>query len=425
MRLRGANLRRTLLAVSCLVSLAVLCPPRGACSAGRAQATLWVLQPGDELVEFDVTSFSRLRSVKLPATLSQNPEGLSVNATGKVLCALDNQVLLTWDGSTSRTITSPPRDTPANAQATTIADTSREWLLGADGESLFMTENAFAKQLDPHGGEKSVVDKVRVVRTDFSGRALGEVLRFEFPPCECETGACSETCPEAVAWAPGGVVGEFFFLSHFVQGQLSASFGPSFVYRKGPEGWRSTESRGSGEGLRDASDGGTSFIELASDGGCCGWENESSDQAIFRSADTSLVIFDEWPRYRNQDYDVSFFVASARIAPGAGRAAFSIRSTEPGTADLRNSADGHPDTLELASIRRAQAELPMVEVVDIRPRSATILRLPHADLIGWVGESVILVTEGTRVVAVDVSTQHEAPTGITVRTAADVFLVRP
>ncbi len=393
-------------------------------AADSAKPRLWVLEPAGELVELDPADFSRLRSFKLPPAVLSAPARLVINAAGQLLCALGDDQYWTWDGRTSRTFGSISGEHPAASGALAAADTSRQWFLGADGRSLVVAENAFAKTLEPDGNEKSVVNRVRVLRADFSGQVRGPIAAFEFPPCDCATGSCSETCPEVFVWAPSGVVGDFFFLTHVVPGQIGATYGPSFLYRAEPSGWRTLAARGTGDSVIDAAAGGTWWIEINTDGGCCGWTNESSDQATLFSPDTSEVIFDEWSRLKNQDYDVSFYVANARLAPGSRRVAYTIRTTATATEELRVSADGHADPAELASIRRSLAEVPVVEVRGLGAEPGVTLRLAHADLVGWASERELLVVEADRLVAIDVVTKRERPTGITLRGAADAFLIR-
>ncbi|HEY6195998.1 MAG TPA: hypothetical protein VI504_13230 [Candidatus Eisenbacteria bacterium] len=410
-------------ALTCLLPLAIPGVARDAFAAG-AKPRLWVLQPGGNLVEFDSADFSRLESLKLPPAVLSSPGRLAINAGGQILCALGDDQYWTWDGRTSRTFGSVSTEHPLAAGALAAADTSRQWFLGADGSTLFVAENAFAKTLEADGNEKSVVNRVRVLQTDFSGRTLGELATFAFPPCECATGSCSETCPEALVWAPEGVVGDFFFLTHVVPGQIGATYGPTFLYRAASGGWRAFATKSAGDSIADASAGGAPWIEIDGDGGCCGWTNQGSDRATLYVRDTSQVVFDEWTRYRNQDYDVSFYLANARLAPGNRRAAYTIRATETAIAELRLSDDGHADPAELAAIRRGLAELPVVEVCGLSVERGVTLRLAHADLVGWASDHELLVVEADRLVAVDVITKRERATGITLRGAGDAYLVR-
>ena len=128
-------------------------------------------------------------------------------------------------------------------------------------------------------------------------------------------------------------------------------------------------------------------------------------------------------RYHNQDYDVSFYTPNAVIAPGGGRVAYTVVASERAGKELRLSSDGHANSLELAAIEKALAELPVVEVQEPARGAVPILRLPRAELVGWSSPSEIVIVEAGRVVAVDVATRRRRESGIRVRSAADVFLV--
>jgi hypothetical protein len=87
------------------------------------------------------------------------------------------------------------------------------------------------------------------------------------------------------------------------------------------------------------------------------------------------------------------------------------------------SVDGHPDTLELASIRRSLLEMPVVEIRAVRPQPALLLRLQHAELVGWASDHEVLVTEHRHLVGIDVITNARRESGIEVRSAEDASVV--
>jgi hypothetical protein len=115
--------------------------------------------------------------------------------------------------------------------------------------------------------------------------------------------------------------------------------------------------------LLDINADGSAWVTADVDGGCCGWYNEGSEQTYFRGGDTAQVVFDEWSAFGNNDYDVSFYTAAARISPDARCIALSVHATDGPGAELRLSADGHADPLELHSVQAALADMPVVEVV--------------------------------------------------------------
>ena len=76
-----------------------------------------------------------------------------------------------------------------------------------------------------------------------------------------------------------------------------------------------------------------------------------------------------------------------------------------------------------AAIRSSLSDLPMVEVVDVRPRPTRVLRLAHAELVGWASDSEVIVVEKGRLVGIDVLTKQQRESGIVVRSPADAFVV--
>lgn len=270
----------------------------------------------------------------------------------------------------------------------------------------------------------TVTTRFHVERRSLAGGPHDRLLEQSFEPCSCATGACSETCSEAEAWAPGGVVDDFLFVKHWVPGQLGAAYGPSFLLRRAARGWQPTPIARTVEQFLAAADGGSTWIEVECDAGCCGWSNESSDRTTWVAAGRIRVLFDEWSRYHNRDYDVSFFTSHARIAPDRRHVALTIRATEPAGAE-RPSSEGHPDSLGLAAIRRALADLPMVEVHGTGSDSTVRRRVTHAEAIGWSSALELVILERGRLVALDVRTGRRREPDIRVRNAADAIVTRP
>jgi hypothetical protein len=381
--------------------------------------TLWVMQPPDQIVRYDVSSFSRIGAVTIPAQALAAPDRFQVNRLGQMLFELDGggetalgQAWL-WNGTAATT--TQPLTGPAGSR-------SRRWLLATNGPSVFTVEHEFRSNSDPNDDLPDSVDtRVRVKESGLDGKPVGTVMDYQFPRCECSTGTCSESCPEAAVWAPGHIVDGFFFLTNWIPGQLGSTYEGTYLYRRDAKGWHATRSRANGQYFLDATDAGDTWTEAMQDGGCCGWTNEGSDQTMLVTRDSSRVLFDEWPRYHNQDYDVSFFTSSARFAPEGRRVAITI-GTEAANAEIRLSEDGHPDDLELASIRRSLAELPMVEVYDLRPQPVLLRRVPRVELVGWTSESDLLLVDRGQLVSIDARTGARKESEIHVTGAGRAFL---
>jgi hypothetical protein len=406
-----------------LATLVVGILPPPAAAAG-APARLWALQPGARLVAFDLSDFSRRDSLEIPPVGFDRPELLMLGG-GEALLPIDDQRIWVWDGAASRTFSAtaglPYPRTPPGVEAVA----SRQWFLTAD-RGLLVAENDFATTPGVNPGAMPVVaTRFHVERLDLAGRPSGRLLEHSFEPCSCATGACDETCPQGDLWAPGGVAADYFFVTHWVPGQLNSEFQSSFLCRRGPGGWRSTPLPHAVERFLDAADSGSTWIEVQGDGGCCGWANEGSDRTTWVRRAGSQVLFDEWARFHNQDYDVSFSTRNALIAPGGRRVAYTVVASEKAGAELRLSSDGHPNSLELAAIEKTLAGLPMVEVQEPALGADPTLRLPGAELVGWSSPAEVVIVENGRVVAVDVTTRRRRESQVRVRSAADVYLVRP
>ena len=150
----------------------------------------------------------------------------------------------------------------------------------------------------------------------------------------------TEPCPDPDVWAPGGVVRGCAVLTHWEMSKWSEE--PGLVeaagyrtrYLRVAQGWRAAElDQTWSDELLDVSADGSSWVVATPDDGCCGWSNDCSDQTTFGGADSNVVVFDEWPTFRNKDYDVSFFTAGAHIGPDDRYVALSIHATEGPAAD--------------------------------------------------------------------------------------------
>jgi hypothetical protein len=396
------------------------------------EVTLWVVQPPGELVAFEPSDFSRIGGVRIPPAAFDDPSQLAVNGHGQFLVRLDDQHLWLWDGAKARTLPVVPASERASSAFHAVGGTpTRQWLLGDDGTSLFVVEGV-ARAPDDAGSD-TCETPLRMSQTDLSQRLRQDVFARTVRPCRKHMFLAAETepCPDPSVWVPDGVVRSCAVLTHWEQmGGLPEESPPDAscvrtLYISTAGGWRASEltQLQSEEPLLDISSDGSAWVQPESDGGCCGWSNDSSDQTVFGDADTTEIVFDEWSTFHNQDYDVSFYTDEARIAPDARHIAFTVRATEGAAAEIRLSAEGHADSLELNSIRASLAELPLVMVVRTRPRSAEVLRLPHVELVGWAGDSEVVVVDDGYLATVNMYTGQRRRSDIPVRSAADALIV--
>jgi hypothetical protein len=408
-------------------------------SAAQAQSPkqLWVVQEPDEIVAYDLTTFTARRVLKVPRRLLEYPEYLSINARGQMLflppegaqwanggmASAPNRVWF-WNGHEAKEWTlEATKRLGGSAGQPAVTETELQWFLSAGGDFLFCFENRFEKLTDGFGLERSVRSSSRVWRTDLDGGRLETIASLSSPGwCRCATGVCSETCAEWSFWVPEGIVDDFFLVTSFTPGQLGSTYHESTLYRRSGPRWQVKKLREPIQRPLAASEEGELLVAAVPDGGCCAWENEGDDQTLLVRNGKVSVLYDESDRYGNRSYDVSFFTADARIAPGNGLLAYTVVSTARRGGEIRLSSEGKDNAEELARVRKAIADLPAVEVVQlgIQPRSETVVR--HAELVGWVSDREILVAQDGRLAVYDIRGTKRKGTTIRVRSAADAFL---
>jgi hypothetical protein len=408
-------------------------------SAVHAQSPkqLWVLQEPDEIVEYDVTKFAARRTMKVPRRLVEHPEYLSINTKGQMVflppkgaqwgsgemaSAADRMWL--WDGHRAKESKLEGAKTRGgSAGKPTVTETALQWFLSAGGESLVWFENRFEKVTEGLGLESSVRSTARVWRTDLAGGRPETIASLSSRGwCQCATGICSETCPVWDFWAPDGAVGDFFLVTRVTVGQIELTYHESLLYQRSERRWRAKKLPQAIQKSLTASEKGELLVAALPDAGCCGSENDSSDQMLLLRNGKVSVLFDESDRYHNRNYDVSFYTADARLAAGNAMLAYTVVSTTPAGSEIRLSADGKENAEELARVRKAIGQLPAVEVVHtgIPPRLATVI--PHAGLVGWVSDRELLVAQDGRLTVYDISGNKRKETMIRARGAADAFL---
>jgi hypothetical protein len=408
-------------------------------SAAQAQSPkrLWVLQEPDQMVEYDITTFAGRRTLTVPRRLLQVPEYLSINATGQMVFLPPNGAqwgggemataagrIWFWDGRQGKESKLKGAAAPGrSAGKSTVTETALQWFLSAGGESLYWFENRFEKILDAPGVDRSVRSTASVWRTDIAGVRPETTAKLSSAGrCECTTGVCSESCPEWSFWAPDGVVDDFFVVTRVTPGQLGSTYHESLLYQRSGGTWLARKLPQPVERPLTASEKGDVLLAAVQDGGCCGWENDGNDQLLLLKNGKSSVLYDEWGRYGNRNYDVSFYAADARLAAGNTMLAYTIVSTTRTDSGIRLSSAGKENAEELARVRKAIADLPVVEVVQLGSPSRPAAAIRHAALVGWVSDRELLVAQDGRLVVYDTRGGKLKETAIRVRSAADALL---
>ncbi|MGA7217732.1 MAG: hypothetical protein WBX38_05430, partial [Candidatus Sulfotelmatobacter sp.] len=150
--------------------------------------------------------------------------------------------------------------------------------------------------------------------------------------------------------------------------------------------------------------------------------NQSDDQTLLHLNGKTLTIFDELAAYKNPDYDVSFYTGNGELSTDLSAAAFTIVATARANQPIQLAEQGQGNPEESLRIRKALAELPAVEVKSAGDTPRRIAFLPHAELVGWLGDKEILIVEGHMLVAYNVATGARRKSNVRVEDAAHVFL---
>ena len=136
----------------------------------------------------------------------------------------------------------------------------------------------------------------------------------------------------------------------------------------------------------------------------------------------SVVLFDEFQQYQNQDYDVSFFTANAKLSPQSMLVAFTVTATHEPGREIRLSDGGKANTTELSRIQQALRELPAVEVLRLDDPPKRTAMIPHAKLVGWVNDQEILLVENGLLVSYNVASGRRRKSEIKVFKESYAFL---
>jgi hypothetical protein len=412
----------------------ILCVVLALAAALAAQNNrLWVLGAPGEAVEYDSATFAAKQTVKIPADALASPVNFSVNHLGQMLFAAPVALPLAeedltaerkvwfWDGRAATTLTRDvARTTSTTGSNLAIAESAPVPFLSADGRHLYWFSNQ-ARRLQRDGVDLSTKTTWLGWRTDLTGAGRQDVASITLPDCSCPTGGCEETCPYGEAWVPDDGVGKFFLLTQFVAGQTQPIYKGTLLYEDNAGKWTATPLDPPLRRVLDAANAGA-ILEAVPDTACCGWSNESDDQALLRLHGKIFTVFDELATYKNPDYDVSFYTQNGKLSPDVRSVAFTIVATAQPEKPLQLAEQGQASPEEAQRIRKALLDLPAVEVKSVENALRRTAFLPHATQVGWISDKEILIVEGHLLVAYNVATGARRKSSIRVEDAAHVFL---
>lgn len=392
-------------------------------SAQGSPRTIWVLgaQPRPSIIQFDTLNFNVLRTVTVPKQAVDHPEYLSVNRNGQLLFVLPSGIALAdgdettgkfWYSKNAAMVAFPRQDTEQRRL---------DWFLDAAADGLYALDARDTKTKDADGNETTITTATQVLRGTPDGKLATVVTLPALPLCKCATGACSETCPQWRMWAPENGVGDFFLATKWIEGQLQSDYQETLLYRRAG-GWRSTTLSEVMESPADASADGDILLTAIFDAGCCGWVNESSDQLRQLRNGKASVVFDEFKRYDNSNYDVSFSASNAKLSPSGAQIAYTITASQKPDDEIRLSSDGKDNTAELARVKATIAAVPIVEIVNAADPARVLATIPRAELVGWLSDSELLVVQDGRLATYAANGKKGRQSSVEARSAASVFL---
>ncbi|MGI9102512.1 MAG: hypothetical protein ACR2IF_08715 [Terriglobales bacterium] len=390
--------------------------------------SIWVLGHDGKMSRYDTAQYKMwMGGMPLPAEAGKHPEAVSVSRAGEVLYAYASDgrsSLRRWWRSVpthSELIGGAWDKRPARGGGYSVLEATPAVYFSSDGQGLFWFEHR-SQRLNRGGPDFSREARFLAWATDINGENPAPVAEFAFPSCKCETGVCSESCPEALAWAPDRGVDDFFFLTRWVPGQIQSDFQETSLYQRSGGAWVARKLPHPLERILDAADHGNVYVETLPDAGCCGWANDSNDVTSVVRGETATVIFDERRRFQNNNYDVSFFTVNALLSPDLAQVAYTIDSTQQGEEEIRLSSDGKPNPEELKRLHNDLAALPRVEVVNLATPDKIITGIAQAELVGWLDPGRILIVKGGEVQTVDVISGKVMSTAIKAEGSKFVFL---
>ena len=410
-----------------LVTVSLVCP-----SVAQGPR-LWVLSEPNSVTEYDPATFAGKESVKVPDEVAKSARIFQINHKGQMLYAPNSDDpspdvgkggdrFWLWDGHAASSLGRETIRISSQAGSNQKVSEASPWpFLSVDGAHLFWFSNLYNK-LERENVELTVTTTFRAWRSDLAGKDKQDLATFDFPECRCATGACSETCPEARFWVPDGGVEDYFFLTRVIQGQTETKYLSSTLYKQSDATWNGSELGQPLQRVLDLADGGAIVISAILDVGCCGWENQSNDQTILTNHGRTVTLFDERAQFKNPDYDVSFFTENAKLAPGNAHVAMTIEASAKSSAPIQLAEQGQANPVESASIRKALADMPAVEVVSAADASKRSAYLPHSYFVGWISEKEILLVENHVLVAYNVATAARRRSTIKVADPSSVFV---
>ncbi len=396
-------------------------PPAGA-------RLIWIMGSDGKLSAYGATDFRMwIGNLSLPADAPKHPENIAISRTGIVLYAdvvpgTHLRHLWSTNNYAHEVIGGAQDLRPAKGGGYVETSATPDVYFSADGSRFFWFENRNTFVMRSPGGDVSREGAFLGWTTDLQGTDPQPVARFDFSTCKCETGACSETCPEISAWAPLGGVSDFFFATKWVPGQIDSQLIETDRYQVVNGTWTAQKLDAPEEGFLDAADHGNAYITGSGNGACGGAVNGGGGKTEVVRGGQRTTIFDERARFHNADYEVAFVTSKALFSPDLAQVAYTITSTAMPGDKLELSEGGKADPEELRQIQAALPELPRLEVVALADPSKIRASVPHSELIAWRDAQHLFALQNGQIVVVDVTNGQVTSTPLKAEKDAYVFV---
>ena len=288
------------------------------------------------------------------------------------------------------------------------------WYVNAGVESL-MTSNSTHPSL-------YINNDFELYRFYFRDTLVQErIIKLVFDECLCSTGACEETCPIGRMAIFNNIVQQIISVEHFISGQLrSEIIGTTFYERYGNK-WIEKNKVEIQNHL---------FLKIIEDGGCCGWQNESSDRLLAYNGKQKFILYDEFSRFNNRNFDISFYVFNAEFSLDKKRVAYTIKPCCKPFDTIRFSSDVFDKSrgkeyVNLEDQKKIQSvldTLPMVEVSTMDASPEVSASIKNAVLSGWMDNDRLLLIKDNKLAVFRLSSKDVQVFSIPVESPHQVYL---
>src|SRR5579859_7175863 len=221
--------RKLILFLFCILTAAVA-QVRVMVPAGppATRKVIWIVSADGKISAFDATDFHPwLGNMPLAPDAVKNPQNISISRAGIVIYAdvvPGTHLRHLWSSNNyGHDVVGGAQDVrPAKSGGYLETIATPDVYFSADGARFFWFENRTSVVTRTNGGDISRTGSFIAWTTDLLGNDPQPVTTVELAACKCETGACTESCPEIGVWAPETGVSDFFFATKWVPGQIDS-----------------------------------------------------------------------------------------------------------------------------------------------------------------------------------------------------------